>query len=60
MLMSWRYPQMLWVLTRFSAKIYRGATALRVRRIVDATKSALPSAGDLHQFKTKARFLRLY
>jgi hypothetical protein len=29
-------------------------------RIADATKSPQPSAPDLHQFKTKAPFLRLY
>jgi hypothetical protein len=37
----------------------RGSDA-GLRRIADATKSPQPSAPDLHQFKTKAPFPRLY
>jgi hypothetical protein len=51
---------MLWVLMCFSAKILRwcggDVSRQRSRRGEIASASAL----DLHQFKTTARFLRLY
>jgi hypothetical protein len=44
MLMSWRYPQMLWVLTRFSAKILRHAAAMRVSGVQPMRRNSLNQA----------------
>jgi hypothetical protein len=57
MLMSWRYPQMLWVLTRFSAKIPRRAAAMCVSGVSPMRRNRLnPALQIFINSKPRRRF----